>query len=145
MPADLAEFCRISHIGATQSGAIGAQGHYANALAALFLACGQDVACVSEAAVGITSLTVNATGNLHASVMLPNVIVGTVGGGTHLPTAQEALTILGCVGAGHARKFAEICASTALAGELSIAGAMAAGEFSEAHAKYRPRPSSNPG
>jgi hydroxymethylglutaryl-CoA reductase (NADPH) len=48
--------------------------------------------------------------------------------------------MLGCVGEGTARKFAEICTATILAGEISIMGALAAGEFASAHAKYaRPR------
>jgi hydroxymethylglutaryl-CoA reductase (NADPH) len=65
---------------------------------------------------------------------LPNLIVGTVGGGTYLPTAHECLSMLGCAGGGHARKFAEICAAVALAGELAIVGAMASGQFAAAHA-----------
>jgi len=123
-------------LGALQSGSIGMQGHVANGLAALFLACGQDVACVSEAAVGLTRFDVTKGGDLYVSVTLPTIIVGTVGGGTHLPTARECLEMLGCVGAGHARKLAEICGAVALAGELSIAGALAAGEFSAAHATF---------
>jgi hydroxymethylglutaryl-CoA reductase (NADPH) len=75
-------------------------------------------------------------GDLYASVTLPNVIVGTVGGGTHLPTAHECLAMMGCIGEGTARKFAEICTATALAGEISIMGALASGEFAGAHAKY---------
>jgi hydroxymethylglutaryl-CoA reductase len=42
--------------------------------------------------------------------------------------------MLGCAGAGHARKFAEIVATVALAGELAIVGAMASGQFAAAHA-----------
>ena len=44
--------------------------------------------------------------------------------------------MLGCIGEGTARKFAEICTATALAGEISIMGALASGEFAGAHAKY---------
>ena len=68
------------------------------------------------------------------SVTLPNLIVGTVGGGTYLPTARESLAMLGCIGTGTARKFAEICAAVALAGELSVVGAMGSGAFASAHA-----------
>jgi hydroxymethylglutaryl-CoA reductase (NADPH) len=75
-------------------------------------------------------------GGLYVSVKLPNLIVGTVGGGTGLPTARECLEMLGCYGTGGARKFAEICAATALAGEVSIIGSMAAGDFTQAHATY---------
>jgi hydroxymethylglutaryl-CoA reductase (NADPH) len=120
--------------GAVQTGAVGLQGNVANALAAIFIACGQDVACVAEAATALTRVECTAAGELYASVTLPNLIVGTVGGGTYLPTAQECLAMLGCAGGGHARKFAEICATVALAGELAIVGAMASGQFAAAHA-----------
>jgi hydroxymethylglutaryl-CoA reductase (NADPH) len=66
-------------------------------------------------------------------ITMPNLLVGTVGGGTYLPTAQECLAMLGCAGAGRAQKFAEICGSVALAGELAIIGAMAGGQFATAH------------
>lgn len=135
-PQQIKRYWEIAMMGAMQSGSIGMQGHVANGLTALFLACGQDVACVSEAAVGITRFDVKDSGDLYLSLTLPTIIVGTVGGGTHLPTAQECLAMLGCAGTGHARKFAEICGATALAGELSIAGALAAGEFTRAHATF---------
>jgi hydroxymethylglutaryl-CoA reductase (NADPH) len=121
-------------LGSVQTGSIGVQGNVANAIAALFIACGQDVACVSEATTALTRIEATATGDLYASVTLPNLIVGTVGGGTFLPTARECLAMLGCVGNGTAPKFAEICAVVALAGELAVVGAMASGAFADAHA-----------
>ena len=135
-PEAVKSYWESALLGALQSGSIGMQGHVANGLTALFLACGQDVACVSEVAVGLTRFDVTNEGDLYLSLTLPTVIVGTVGGGTHLPTARECLAMLGCEGSGHARKLAEICGAVALAGELSIAGALAAGEFSAAHAKF---------
>ncbi|MGH8022958.1 MAG: hydroxymethylglutaryl-CoA reductase, partial [Limisphaerales bacterium] len=140
-PMELVQYGHAAMLGGAQSGSIGVQGHYANALAAMFIACGQDAACVSEASTGLTDLDITPEGDLYASVTLPNVIVGTVGGGTHLPTARECLGMLGCAGNDTARKFAEICAATALAGELSIMGALAAGEFAGAHARYARRKS----
>lgn len=114
------------------SGTIGIQGHYANGLAALFIATGQDAACVAEAAVGVTRLELRSDA-LFASVTLPNLPIGTVGGGTGLPSQQAALKIIGLAGAGHAAAFAEVTAALCLAGELSIIGALAAGEFTRAH------------
>jgi len=128
--------------GATAGGAVGVQGNYANALTGLFLACGQDVACVAEAAVGITRARLDASGDLQLSVTLPNVIVGTVGGGTYLPTARECLALLDCEGSGKARKLAEICAAVALAGELALLGAVVGGGFARAHAAFGRRPAS---
>jgi hydroxymethylglutaryl-CoA reductase (NADPH) len=120
--------------GAAQTGAVGLQGNVANALAAVFIACGQDVACVAEATTALMRLERTEAGEVYASVTLPNLIVGTVGGGTYLPTARECLAMLGCAGGGHGRKFAEICAAVVLAGELAIIGAMASGHFASAHA-----------
>jgi hydroxymethylglutaryl-CoA reductase (NADPH) len=72
-------------------------------------------------------------GDLYCSVTLPNVMIGTVGGGTGLPSQSACLEILGLAGAGRARAFAEVCGALALAGELSIIGALCSGEFVQAH------------
>ena len=135
-PEQIFRYWQLAIVGSLQSGSIGMQGHYANALAALFMACGQDVACVSEASVGLTRMDVTKEGDFYCSISLPNLIVGTVGGGTHLPTARECLQLLGCYGAGGAKKFAEICAAVVLCGEVSIAGALASGEFAQAHRSF---------
>ena len=132
-PEDMVAYWNTSVVGALQSGAVGHTGHVANGLAALYLACGQDVAAVAEAAVGITRLELTEGRDLYCSLTLPCLSVGTVGGGTGLPTARECMRILGCEGSGQGDRFAEICGAVALAGEISIAGAMAAGEFSKAH------------
>lgn len=132
-PKKMADYWRMSAMGGVMSGTIGVQGHYANALAALYIACGQDPACVSESAVGMTRLEVTDDGDLRASVTLPNVIVGTIGGGTGLPWQKACLEILGLYGKGKARQFAEVCGAIALAGELSIIGAISAGHFTRAH------------
>jgi hydroxymethylglutaryl-CoA reductase (NADPH) len=123
----------MSFVGGAQTGSIGVSGHVANGLAALFVACGQDVACVSEASVGLTRMELMPDGDLYCGLTLPNLIVGTVGGGTRLPTAQECLAILDCVGDGKASVFAEVCAATALAGEISIIAALCSGDFASAH------------
>jgi hydroxymethylglutaryl-CoA reductase (NADPH) len=132
-PRLLDEYSRISASGSALSGAIGSQGHVANGLTALFIATGQDAACASEAAIGITRLEATAQGGLYASLTLPNVIVGTVGGGTKLPTQRAALDILAGGRALGANAFAEIATALCLAGELSIAGAMCAEHFASAH------------
>jgi hydroxymethylglutaryl-CoA reductase (NADPH) len=133
-PERMADYWRVSFVGGVRTGSIGVNGHIANGIAALFLACGQDVACVSEASVGVTRLEVTDEGDLYAAVSLPNLIVGSVGGGTRLPTAQECLRIMDCLGDGRASKLAEICAALTLAGELSIVGALCSGDFARAHA-----------
>ncbi|MBI3238428.1 MAG: 3-hydroxy-3-methylglutaryl-CoA reductase, partial [Flavobacteriia bacterium] len=132
-PKMIAQYWQTSSVAAVQSGSIGIQGHFANGLTAIFLACGQDVACVSEAYVGITRMEVTDDGDLYVSVTLPSLVVGTVGGGTRLQTQKECLELIDCYGEGKARKFAEVCGATVLAGELSIAAALASGSFAKAH------------
>jgi hydroxymethylglutaryl-CoA reductase (NADPH) len=127
------DYWRMSVVGGVLSGSIGVQGHYANGLAAMFIACGQDAACVAEASVGVTRFEPSDDGGLYAAVTLPNLIVGTVGGGTRLPSQHACLDIMGLAGPGHARAFAEVAAAVALAGELSITAALAAGDFTRAH------------
>ena len=128
-------------IGHLQAGAIGYNAHYANGLAAIFIATGQDVANVTNAACGITSFELHPDG-LYVSVTLPALTVATVGGGTALPTQREALEMMGCFGTGKAKKFAEIVAAAVLGGEISMGAAIASGEFVAAHELYgRNRPS----
>lgn len=140
-PRQIVDVWHDTVIGHLQANAIGFNAHYANGLAALFIACGQDVANVVNAAVGITDYELTADGDLHASVTLPSMTVATVGGGTGIGTSRECLAMLGCSGAGHAPKLAEIFAATLLAGELSMAAAIGSGEFVSAHETYgRNRP-----
>jgi hydroxymethylglutaryl-CoA reductase (NADPH) len=134
-PQQLERYWKMSAIGAIQSGSIGVQAHYANALAAFYIACGQDPACVAESAVGVTRFEVTDAGDLYAAVTLPSIVVGTVGGGTALPSQRACLEILGLAGEGKAQALAEVCGALALAGELSITGALCAGEFARAHQK----------
>lgn len=132
--ACMLDYARIANLGALMSGQIGAQGHYANALAAFYIATGQDAACVAESAVGLTRMEARDAG-LFVSVTLPNILVGSVGGGTGLPSQQAALRLMGLAGSGHGQALAEVVASLCLAGEISIIGAISAGHFSRAHQK----------
>ncbi|MGE0483456.1 MAG: hydroxymethylglutaryl-CoA reductase [Gammaproteobacteria bacterium] len=139
-PAKMVDYWRMSAMGGVLSGTLGVQGHYANGLAALYIACGQDAACVSESAVGVTRMELAEDDGLYVAVTLPNLVVGTVGGGTALPSQRACLEILGLAGAGHARAFAELAAALCLAGELSIIGALCAGHFTRAHQSLARRP-----
>jgi len=121
--------------GGLLAGSMGVNAHFSNAIAALFLACGQDLANISESCVGF-SYAESLNGDLYASVNLPSLVVGTVGGGVSLPTQRECLELIDCYGSGKSRKFAEIVAATALAGEISLAASIVAGDFVGAHEKY---------
>ncbi len=129
----MVEYSTKSTTGSLITGSIGAQGHMANALAAIFIACGQDAACVGESAVGITTASLTPQGDLYVSVSLPNVMLGTVGGGTGLPTPKACLEIMGIPAQGGAPILAEVVAGVVLAGEISIAAAFVGGYFSKAH------------
>jgi hydroxymethylglutaryl-CoA reductase (NADPH) len=139
-PRMMVDYWRMSALGGVLSGTLGVQGHYANGLAALYIACGQDAACVSESAVGVTRMELVDDGGLYVAVTLPNLIVGTVGGGTGLPSQRACLEIVGLAGSGKARAFAELAAALCLAGELSIIGALCAGHFTRAHQMLARRP-----
>jgi hydroxymethylglutaryl-CoA reductase (NADPH) len=133
----LCAFQDAATVGSMQAGMLGFNAHFANGLAALYIACGQDPAQIVNASIGFVHVERASEDGLHVSVRLPNVVVGTVGGGTSLPTQRECLAILGCEGEGKARKFAEIVASTLLCGELGIASALASGRFAQAHEQNR--------
>jgi hydroxymethylglutaryl-CoA reductase (NADPH) len=140
-PARMLDMWHRTLLGQIASNVAGYNGHLANGLTALFIACGQDVANVANAATGITGFDLTTEGDLYLSVTLPSLTVGTIGGGTQLGTSLECLRMLDCAGAGGAPRFAEIAAATALAGELSMGAAIASGEIVEAHETYgRNRP-----
>ncbi len=138
-PKQMVDYWRVSALGGVMSGTIGVQGHYANGLAAMFIACGLDAACVAEAATGVTRFEVTDAGDLYGAVTLPNLIVGTVGGGTQLPSSRACLQIMGLNGPGHAAALAEVCGALMLAGELSIVSALASGQFTKAHQRLARR------
>ncbi|RLG64885.1 hydroxymethylglutaryl-CoA reductase (NADPH) [archaeon] len=129
---------RKNFIGSALAAAYGFNAHVANIIAAIFLATGQDAAQVVESSMSITTAELTEDGDLYIALTLPSLEVATVGGGTRLPTQSEALKIMQCQGPGdppgsNVKKFAEIVASTALAGELSLLAALSAGHLAESH------------
>src|SRR5204862_3721946 len=64
-------------------------------------------------------------GGMRASIRFPGLEVGTVGGGTTLPSARDWLASLGCAGPGKVYRFAQTVAAAALALEISASAAMA--------------------
>lgn len=133
-PEAMLDYARVADLGARLTGQVGAQGHYANALAAFYIATGQDAACVSESAVGSTRMEARGD-DLFMSVTMPNILVGSVGGGTGLPSQSAALSLMGLSGPGHAAALAEIVAALCLCGEISIMAAISSGQFTSAHHK----------
>ncbi len=118
------------------AGVVGNNLHVANALAAIYLATGQDVACVAENAVGNVEFEVRDQENLFVTLTMPSISVGTVGGGTTLSHQKSNLEMLGCSGKNSSKKLAEIVCASALALELSLGGAIVSDEFAQAHAMF---------
>ncbi len=138
-PRDLLDFAASARHGAMQAGSLGANAHFANGLAAIYIACGQDVAQVVNASIGFIDVEAAGEDDVYVFARLPNLVVGTVGGGTMLPTQSDCLGLLDCRGEGKATKLAEIVAATLVAGDLAIAAALANGRFIEAHRQNRAR------
>jgi hydroxymethylglutaryl-CoA reductase (NADPH) len=124
---------QVSNVGAILAGAANNGAHAANALAALFIATGQDAANVAESHAGITYSQLLDNGDYYWSVTLPSLIVATYGGGTGLATQRECLEMLGCYGPGNVDKLAEICAAVVLAGETSLSAAVLHGDWVSSH------------
>ena len=136
-------------VGSAMSGSMGFNAQFANVIAALFLATGQDLGHVGEGSMGVTTMEVVshqpsaishqtkiAGKDLYVSVYLPDVMVGTVGGGTGLATQKEALELLGVAGGNegkNAQKLAEIVGATVLAGEISLLSSLEEGTLVRAH------------
>ncbi|NYZ79240.1 hydroxymethylglutaryl-CoA reductase (NADPH) [Candidatus Micrarchaeota archaeon] len=125
-------------IGSARAGVLGGfNAHVANPIAALYIATGQDPAQIMNSAMAITSVEKEGDG-VYFSIFMPSIECGALGGGMNLPTQKEALQVIGCYGPGdppgsNARKFAEIACATALAGEISLISALAAGHLAKAH------------
>lgn len=114
------------------TGQIGYNINVSNAIAALFLATGQDMACVHECSVAEFHIEQQGE-DLYVCLYMPCLIVGTVGGGSRLTSAQDCLRMMDCLGTGKANRLAEIIAGFALALELSTVSAIGTGDFVQAH------------
>ena len=130
---------RKNLVGSAKAASLGFNAQAANVVAAAFLATGQDGAQVVEGANTITTTDVReASETLYASVSLASLEVGTVGGGTKLPTQAAGLDVVGVRGGGdpagsNADALAEVISVGVLAGELSLLGALASRHLSSAH------------
>ena len=125
------------YLGSIMSGSLGFNAHFTNMIAAIFLATGQDAAHVVEGSLGITATDMSG-GSLYISIYLPDLPVGTIGGGTGLPAQSEALRLLGVYGGRDGKnsmKLAEIIGAGVLAGELSLLASLAQGSLAQAHRK----------
>lgn len=135
-PEKLVRYYGVANVGAFLSGANNNGLQSANGIAAMFIATGQDAANVAESSAGIFYLEMTPDGNLYASLTIPSLIVASYGGGTALATQRECLEILGCYGKGKVNRLAEIVCGVALAGEISLAGAISSSDWVSSHEKF---------
>ncbi len=123
---------RKTHLGSIMSGSLSFNSHFANIVAAIFLATGQDPAHVVEGSLGITDAEVEKNKDLYFSIYMPSIQIGTVGGGTHLPTQMEALKIMQVKSV---LEYAQVLGAAVLAGELSLIASLSEGSLAKAHLK----------
>ncbi len=135
-PEKLHYHASIANIGAFLSGANNNGAHSPNAITAMFIATGQDVANVSESSAGILYTELTPSGDLYISLTIPSLIVATYGGGTGLASPKECLEILHCYGKGKVNKLAEIIGAVALAGEISLGSAISSSDWVSSHETY---------
>jgi hydroxymethylglutaryl-CoA reductase (NADPH) len=135
-PENLVYHAGVANVGAILSGANNNGLHSANAITAMFIATGQDVANVAESSAGVVYAELTPEKDLYLSITIPSLIVASYGGGTSLATQRECLELLGCYGKGRVNKFAEIVAGTVLAGELSLAAAISSSDWVSSHEQY---------
>jgi hydroxymethylglutaryl-CoA reductase (NADPH) len=135
-PETLQGHAGVANVGALLSGTNNNGLHSANAITALFIATGQDVANVAEGSAALVYSELTPEADFYMSITLPSLIVATHGGGTGLATQRECLEILGCYGVGKVNKLAEIVAGVVLAGEISLAAAISSLEWVSAHERY---------
>jgi hydroxymethylglutaryl-CoA reductase (NADPH) len=96
----------------------------ASAIAAMFAATGQDLGMVGTSSMAHGTAR-RVEGGLQATIRFGGLEVGTVGGGTTLPSARDWLESIDCAGAGKVYRFAQIIAAAALCLEISASSAMA--------------------
>ncbi|RMG01707.1 MAG: hydroxymethylglutaryl-CoA reductase [Acidobacteria bacterium] len=135
-PESLTYHWGVANVGTFLSGANNNGCHSANAVTAMFIATGQDVANVAESSAGVVYAELTPQKDLYISLTIPSLIVATYGGGTGLATQRECLEIMGCYGKGKVNKLAEIITAVALAGEISLASAISSSDWVSSHEKY---------
>jgi len=117
--------------GSVLAGSLGFNCHFANVVAAFYLATGQDAGHIVEGSMGVLSVEPDADGVI-ISVYMPSVMLGTVGGGTKLSTQTEALAM---IGVSSPQELAQVLAGTVLAGEISLLASLSVGSLAGAHSR----------
>jgi hydroxymethylglutaryl-CoA reductase (NADPH) len=72
---------------------------------------------------------------LDISLNLSSLVIGTVGGGTHVAKQKQALELMDCFGSGKVERLASLIAGFAMSLEISTYAAIVSGAFAKAHEK----------
>jgi hydroxymethylglutaryl-CoA reductase (NADPH) len=123
-PEDLEALSWAGTHGAVASGMQSVAFTPASAIAAVFAATGQDLGMVGTSSMAHGTAR-RVEGGLQATIRFPGLEVGTVGGGTTLPSARDWLASIDCAGPGKVYRLAQIVAAAALCLEISASAAMA--------------------
>ena len=120
----MSRICERSHI-------LGVNLNVANLIAGIFPAIGQDLGSILDSSMSRVQFDKNdgPEGGIKASLIIPSLVVGTVGGGSNLPTQRECLELMGCHGNGKVGKLGEIIAGFALALDLASIADLAKAEM----------------
>lgn len=105
-----------------------------NVIAGIFASTGQDLGSIHESSMAVLQMD-NTEEGLYVSLSLPGLVIGTIGGGTHLPAQRNILELMNCYGNEKAFRFAKIIAGFAMSLELSTLAAIVSGQFAKAHQK----------
>lgn len=137
LKTNVSAFLRTHHSknlrGSNLAGSLSNNMQFANVVAAFYLATGQDLAHVVEASQGETIIEAEKNG-LYCAVFLPNLPLGSVGGGTNLPAQKEVRQLL-CKNEAEPSpsQLAAILASGVLAAEISGLSALSNHDLASAH------------
>ncbi len=120
-------------------GGVSFNAHIANVLAAFYLATGQDLAHIADNSQAILVME-KRNKDLYLSLFLPSLNIGSVGGGTQLPTQKEAieLVLAGAKKSYRGRRsaiLAEVLTAAMAGGELSLMAALATNTLACSHQK----------
>ena len=97
-----------------------------NALTAIYLATGQDCACVSENAAALfSSVYLPERDAFQCMLTLPSIALETIGGSTMLSQQHANLKLINCIGENSSKRLAELIGASALALEISLGTAIA--------------------
>lgn len=127
----LATHLQKNLIGSNLAGSFSQNAQVANVLAGIYLATGQDPAHIVEGSRAFLTVTPENDG-VYVSLTLPNLNMGTVGGGTYLPAQAQARELMG-FGELSTDKLVALTAVSCLAGELSLLASLGEKSLAKAH------------